>query len=254
MVSSELAVPPAASAAEPAALSPIQRTVAIFVRPASAWVGLREQAQWWFPLLVVMLVNLAGSSLTYHRAQLPTILESMEERVANGEMTAQQMEQIEGFYSGPTGLAITATVATLWGAILLFVMALLNWFAIGFVLGKPFRYRHALEVTSWSWLVSVPALALWMGLAWAKQSMRGVHVGFGILLPEPEAGDKMLRAFGVFLDWIGPFGIWQLAVSILGASALSGAPRKSVGWALAILFVITGLCAAALAALMPGAA
>jgi hypothetical protein len=99
----------------------------------------------------------------------------------------------------------------------------------------------------------VPALALWMGLAWAKQGMRGVHVGFGILLPEPEIGDKMLRALGVFLDWIGPFGIWQLAVSILGAAALSGAPRKSAGWALGVLFVVSGLCAAALAALMPGA-
>jgi hypothetical protein len=169
-------------------------------------------------------------------------------------MTAQQLEQIAGFYSGPAGLAITAAVATVWSAIMLFLMALLTWFTIGFVLGKPFRYRHALEVSAWSWLVSMPGIVLWMGLAWVRQSMRGVHIGFGILLPEPETGDKMLRALGVFLDWIGPFGIWQLAVSILGAAALTGAPRGSVGWALGILFVITGLCAAALAALMPGAA
>ena len=254
MVSSDIPVPPAASVAEPLTLSPIQRAVAMYVRPGSAWGGLREHAQWWFPLLLVMLVNLAGSTLTYHRAQLPTILEAMEEQVASGEMTSQQMEQIEGFYSGPMGLAITASVATVWSAILLFVMALLTWFAIGFVLGKPFRYRHALEVTASSWMVTVPALVLWMSLAWAKQSMRGVHIGFGILLPEAESGDKMLRALGVFLDWIGPFGIWQLAVSILGAAALTGAPRKSVGWALGILFVISGLCAAALAVLMPGGA
>jgi hypothetical protein len=245
---------PEAPAAAPARLSPLQRTIAIFVRPAAAWDGLKERAQWWFPLLVVLVLTLAGSALIYHRAQLPTILEAMEERVANGDMPPEQLDRIESFYNSPAGIAIMlGTTAVSLGA-LPFLIALLIWFAVGFVLGSPFRYRHALEVSTWSSLVTLPPVLLWDVLAWIRQSMRGVHVGFGVLLPEAGPGDKMLRAVGVFLDWIGPFGIWHVAVAVLGAAILSGAPRKSVAWALGILYLVSGLLAAALAAVIPGGA
>ena len=102
--------------------------------------------------------------------------------------------------------------------------------------------------------MSVPPVILWDALAWIRQSMHGVHVGFGVLLPDAGPEDKLLRALGVFLDWIGPFGIWHVAVAVLGAAYLSGAPRKSVAWALGALYVVSGLIAAGLAALIPGGA
>jgi len=254
MFPSDSPEPPAAPSAAPEHLSPIQRANAIYVRPAAAWDGLRERAQWWFPFLLVLILTLLGSALIYHRAQLPTILEAMEERVTNGEMTADQLDKIEGFYNGPAGVALMlGTTAVSLGA-LPFLVALLVWFAVGFVLGSPFRYRHALEVSAWSSLVTLPPVLLWDVLAWIRQGMRGVHVGFGVLVPEAAPDDKMLRALGVFLDWIGPFGIWHVAVAILGAAILSGAPRKSVAWALGTLYVVSGLLAAALAAVIPGGA
>ena len=254
MFPSDSPEPPAALAAAPADLSPIQRAIAIFFRPAAAWDGLKERAQWWIPLLVVLVLTLAGSALIYHRAQLPTILEAMEERVTNGDMTADQLDRIEAFYNGPAGVALMlGTTAVSLGA-LPFLVALLIWFAVGFVLGSPFRYRHALEVSTWSSILTLPPVLLWDVLAWIRQSMHGVHVGFGVLVPEAAPDDKMLRALGVFLDWIGPFGIWHVAVAVLGAAVLSGAPRKSVAWALGTLYLVSGLLAAALAAVIPGGA
>jgi len=250
--SAAAAAPAVGPATEPGSLSPLARAVAIFVRPAAAWGGLRERGQWWIPMLAVLLLTLLGSALLYHRAQLPTILDAMEERVSSGQMTAEQLQRIEDFYGGPAGLAITMGMTAVSLAAIPFIIALLVWFAIGFVLGSPFRYRQALEVATWSSLVSVPPLILTYVLAWIRQSMHGIHVGLGVLLPEAGADDKLLRALGVFLDWLGPFGIWHVAVAVLGAAALSGAPRKSVAWALGTLYAVCGLIAAGLAALIPG--
>ena len=80
--------PVGAPSAEPGSPSPIQRAIAIFVRPAAAWGGLRERSQWWIPMLGVLLVTLVGSVLIYHRAQIPTIMDAMEEKVSSGQMTA----------------------------------------------------------------------------------------------------------------------------------------------------------------------
>src|SRR5215813_7591843 len=101
------ALPAAAPSAEPGPSSAIERAIAIFVRPAAAWGGLGERAQWWIPMVAVLIVTLIGSVLIYHRAQIPTIIDAMEEKVSSGQMTAEQLQRIEDFYSGPVGVAIT---------------------------------------------------------------------------------------------------------------------------------------------------
>ena len=254
MLPSESPEAPATPAVASPTLSPLQRAIAIFLRPAAAWDGLTGRAQWWIPFLLVLIVLLAGAAITYQRVQLPTILDTMQERVSSGEMTQEQLQRIEDFYTGPAGLAVMLGSLALSFAVIPFVVALLIWFAVGFVLGSPFKYRHALEVGTWSSLVAIPQATLQYVLSWIHESARGVHVGFGVLLPEAGPDDRLLRALGVFLDWIGPFGIWHVVVAVLGAAALSGAPRKSVAWALGTLYLVSGLVGAGLAALVRGPA
>lgn len=243
-----------ASAPDAPSLPPLQRAIAIFARPADAWGGLRERGQWWFPLVLTLAVTAIGSLLLYQRAQLPTMLEALDNQVANGQMPAEQLEKIENFYAAPAGLAITVGIGTVSYGLIVLVMGLVVWFGMGFVLGKPFGYRLGLEVSAWSGLVTIPAFVITLFLAWFKQSYHGVHVGFGALLPEPDPPSKLINALGVFLDALGPFSIWHLAVAILGASALAGAPRKSVAWVLIGLYLAVTLFVSALAGLLaPGA-
>jgi hypothetical protein len=253
----ESSAPPetsSASAPDAPSLSLLQRTIAIFARPADAWGGLRERSQWWFPLVLTMVVSGTGSLVLYHRAQLPTMIEALETQVANGQMPAEQLEKIENFYSAPAGVAMTVGIGTLSYGLILLVMGLVVWFGVGFVLGKPFGYRLGLEVSAWAGLVTLPAYLVTLVLAWFKQSYHGVHVGFGALLPDPDPPSKMITALGAFLDALGPFSVWHLAVAILGASALAGAPRKSVAWVLIGLYLAITLFVSALAGLFaPGA-
>jgi hypothetical protein len=236
------------------ALSPPRRAIAIFTRPASAWVGLTEHAQWRFPMLAITLFSAATGALLHQRAILPMMLDTWDRQVASGQMSGEQADKMEQFFSGPAGTAISAGQQAIVVPIMTLVIGLLVWFGVGFVLGTRFRYRLALEVAAWSSLISIPGAVLTVILAWTRQTMQGVHIGFGVLLPETDTPSKLQSALGVILDALGPFSIWYVAVGILGAAALSGAPRKSVAWTLGALYVVMVLIAAALAALFaPGA-
>src|SRR5262245_92064 len=160
-----------------------QRTIAIFTRPAQAWAGLETRSQWWFPLVVMTLLNVGVTLLLHQRALLPMISEQWQREVDNGRMTTEQLDRMQAFMSSPAGIAITSVQQLIALPIVMLVVALVIWFGVGFVLGTNLKFRLALEVAAWSWFVTIPALVLTAVLAWMKETMR-VHVGFGALLPE----------------------------------------------------------------------
>src|SRR5206468_9313348 len=96
---------PAADADPAAAPAPSPslpaRAVAVFVRPTRAWDGLRERTQWWFPLLIFMLISIGSGILLYDRAILPAQEEQISRQVANGQMDPQQAERAETMMSNP---------------------------------------------------------------------------------------------------------------------------------------------------------
>ncbi|MFI5370165.1 MAG: YIP1 family protein [Candidatus Eisenbacteria bacterium] len=246
---------PTAPPAEPAdpGMSILERAVAVFVRPSQAWSGLRHQRQFWFPMLILFLGVTVFTFVLWERAYLPDASLGWRQAVDNGQMTQEQVEKIETNMSGIVPKTVSAISYGLIFAVFTLIGALGTWFGVGFILGTRLSYRLALEVTSWSGLVQVPALIVTGILAWSHESVKAVHLGLAVLLPDPETPNKMLMAAKVFLDAIGPFAIWALVVSILGASALSGAPRKSVAWVCIALTLVFAAFGAAMAAMLgPG--
>lgn len=230
-------VPAAGTAGGGPSLSVWQRAVTVFTRPAAAWSGLESRGQWWFPMLVMMLVNVSFSAALWNRAILPAQLEAMEERVASGQMEPQALDQAESMMRSPAGLAFAVVPWIVISPLINIIAALVIMFAIGFLLGGRLPFRMSLEVATWSGLVQIPGTVLTGFLAWAKESMEGVHVSLAALLPEPEKTDKLMRVVMAVLDGLGPFGIWLLVVMVLGASVLSGVPRKRVAWALGGIYL-----------------
>jgi hypothetical protein len=235
-------------AAEGASLSVWQRAVAIFTRPAAAWAGLERRSQWWFPLSIMIVVSAGFAALLHERALLPMIMESWEQAVADGRMTPAQVDRAESFMRGPIGMCMTIGQQVIFLPILMLLSALMVWFGVAFILGKKFRYRLAFEVVAWSMLVTIPAQLITAAIAWSKETMKGVHVGFGILVPDSDPPSKIGAALGFFLDAIGPLSLWYLAVVIIGAATLSGAPRKSTAWTVGGLYLVLVLFFAALTA------
>ncbi len=230
-------------------LSPLQRLVAIYARPASAWSGLRERAQFWFPMLIFAIANTVIMGAIYRRAFLPLITAQWESKVESGEMPAESYDRMVEMMSGPAGLGFFTVQQFIMSIVLLLGLALAIWFGMSFVLGHKMKYRWALEVAAWSSLISLPGVLLTGILAWVKEDFQAAHVGFGILLPPSETPSRLMTGLGVFLDGIGPLAIWYVAVLAIGASVMSGAPRKSSAWVIGGLYLLLLCFGAAMASL-----
>jgi hypothetical protein len=230
--------------------SPWARVGLLFARPARAWTGLNQRVQWWFPLLIVAVAYALALLTTYQKSYLPMITSSIEQRVAAEQMSADQAAQVERMYGSPGGMAIMTCILSLQYLLVVFVFSLLVWLGGAFVLGRPFRYRLALELTWWAELVRlVQVLADHAVAYFGGIELLHVHTGFGVLLPEPETPSKLITAAGRFLDMIGPLGLWYAAVLVLGLSALTGAPRKAAAFVGGGIYLIFALLLAALSGL-----
>ncbi len=227
----------------------LQRAVAIFVRPSQAWSGLEARSQWWFPTVVMLVCSGAWTAVMFPRAIAPMSIENMEAQVASGQMPPESLEAAQRMMLSPLGIGIGVVFQMLTMLVLLLVAAALIQFCVSFIIGVRFRFRMALEVTAWSWLTSLPSLLAVGALAWMKESLRGVHVGFGALLPEPETPSKLMHGLAAFLDSLGPLSLWPLVVTVLGVVALTGAARRSVAWVLGSLFLVLMMVQAVVGAL-----
>ena len=234
-------------------MSPMARAIAVFANPGNAWVGLKEKAQWWFPLMIMLVVSVGVTLLLHNRALVPMMIESWDQQVADGQMQESQVDGMIEFFESPAGMAVTAAQQAIGTPIMMLIVALVVWFGVGFVLGTKLPFRQAFEVATWSSLITIPAYLITTVLAWVRETMQGIHVGFGGLLPPMDEPTKFGVAIRSFLDALGPLSIWYLIVGIIGAAALSGAPRKSVAWVLGILYLAIAIFMSALAAMFaPG--
>src|SRR5258705_72827 len=96
-------VPSAAEAANP---SPFGRLVAVFASPARAWTGLATRPQWWFPLLVMVVCNIAFPPTLHERAIIPMITSKGDQMVDSGQMPGDRVEQMTPFFRSPAGMAM----------------------------------------------------------------------------------------------------------------------------------------------------
>lgn len=248
------ATPAAPTPGVPPTLSLPARLAAVFVRPARAWVGLERRGQWWFPLLLSVVVAVAGTALVYHLALLPAQLEQLERMVEAGQLPAEQYDGLAEGMASPGRVALSLAFVPLGVLFITLLVTLVPWIGAGFLLGRPFRFRDAWVVTCWAGLVTIPAQLLTFALGWVNESLTSVHIGFGALLPLAEPPSKLLTALASFLDQaVGPFAIWHFAVLALGTAALAGAPRKPALLALGGLWLVLWGVMAALGGLMsPG--
>src|SRR5262245_9711689 len=110
----------------------LQRTAAVFARPTHAWAGLRERVQWWFPMLVMMLIGGLFAAALHHRAILPMVSAQWRDQVANGQLSAEQVQRMETFFGSPAGLGISVGQQMLAQPIITLLIALVVWFGVGF--------------------------------------------------------------------------------------------------------------------------
>jgi Yip1 domain len=252
----EVTQSPSTAEAVPAAaetkMSPFTRAIATFTNPSGAMAGLRSQTQWWFPLLLILLFGALMMTVLYQRAIVPTNLEVYDQLVDQGVFSPEQAAQAEQQARGPQGFMQTLIGQVIFIPVILLILGAGIAFGVSFLLGTKLPFRQGFEVVLWANLIMLPAGILTGILAWTRESMRGIHLGPGVLVPMSDPPVKWEKFLGSFLDAFGPFELWTVWAVIIGASVLSGAPRKSVMWVIGGLYLLIRVLWAALAMLAPG--
>ncbi len=206
--------------------------------------GLQRRGQWWFPMVLGLVVSLAGFTLLYDRAIIPMQRAQLERQVQEQGAPPEMLERFDRSTQNVGIRAFSIGIGACVYVVFTLLLALLPWIAAGFVLGHRFTYRDAFVVTAWAGLVHIPAQVIAYALGWVNRTLQGQHLSLAVLLPTPDTPSKLLSGVAFFLDYgLGPFWLWWLAVMVLGTSALSGAPRRSVAWTmggiwLAVILVI----------------
>ena len=246
---------------EPPAASPspspsvFTRLLRIFTRPADAWEGIESGSRSWVPLLLIVAVEVAAMAATFERALLPDIFARWDDMVSAGRMEPAQVAMLqEGMTSNPAWRWSTIAAPVYGIPLVTLFTAVLLWAVIGFLLGGRLRFRHAWALAAWTGLVMIPFSLLRAGLAYAAESYQAVHLGLGVLVPDPETPSKGWTGVTAFLEALSPFTAWWLVVLVLGASRLSGLSRRKVAIALVATYLILAAGGALFAALFsPGA-
>jgi hypothetical protein len=242
--------PTSPAPAMPASLPWHARFTRIFLSPSTAFEGMQGTGRWWIPLLIVVLIEVALGLVCYHRVMVPDTLARMEQQVTSGEMPPEAFERVrEQFVESNSGMAVTLGIIAVAIPVIYLLQALVVWFGAGFVLGAKFRFPQALGVVAWAGLVGIPGSFVRYAYGWTQETLKGLHLGLGVLLPEPETPTKLLTGLTVFLDAISPFSAWYLFVVVLGTATLAQMPRRNVAWVLVTLYLAFVAFSAAVAAL-----
>ncbi|MFM7232805.1 MAG: YIP1 family protein [bacterium] len=220
-------------------LSLLERARRVVVSPGSAFSDGAPGRGWWFPVLIIVAVELALGALTYQRALVPDLLARWEDAVAAGRMEPEQFAEMERFFVGNrSAMWTTLGSVVIVMPVMMLVQALILWFGVAFLLGGRMRYGQALEVASWASLVMLPASLVRYLYGWFVESFEGLHLGLGVLLPIEATTHGWGRALVAFLDGLSPFAAWFLVVAVIGSCTVAGTARRATAWVVVALYLV----------------
>ena len=239
--------------AEPAALSPLQRIINIFVAPSTVFADLRRDTSWWaawvlisvFALLfmVAMAQKVGFEQITKNEiAASPKTMERLD------KLTPEQREQqlaISGkftkyfSYGAPVMILIIASILA--GVL----MATFN-----FGMGAEISFGAALAVVIWTWVPGIlksllGAISLYAGADPEAFNIRNpVATNLGFFLSRTD--HPVLYSLASSIDI---FAIWYIILMGMGFAAISKVKRGTATWTVAAWYIVITLVGAGWVAL-----
>ena len=201
--------------------------------------GLREHAQWWFPVLIVLVVAASTAGILHNRAIVPMVEDQWQDAVSNGQMPPEQEGQARGLLRQPRRARHLDRAD---GA--------------SFVAPDSVRRRRRGVVRSGlraGQEVRLPIVARGRVVGRARHHSRaGADDRDRVVQARPCAGCMPVSAScsptrtprpGCTRFWAscwmrsGRLSIWYVAILIIGAATLSGAPKRSTAWVIGGLYL-----------------
>jgi len=230
-----------------AGLSQIERVVDVFVAPSKTFKDILRSASCWMPLLLVFLFTFVWAysidkKVGYEAATEVQISKSSQQADMMAQLPPDQRAQRMELSAKITKYSTYASVV--FAIVIMLIEALIFWGVFNFGLGASTKFSQVFAVVAYSalprslmWLLS--AIVLAFGVGTENFDMRnpvGTNLGY-YLTDSP----KWLSTVGQFFD---VFGLWSLAVVIIGMAIISGKTKGQSAAVVLGLWVIVLLLAA----------
>lgn len=195
-------------------MNPLQKGIAIFTAPGSAFENLKLYPDWLLPFLLMMVASIVFAIST---SDLQVKLQS--EMINNNERIPEEMKEkllddmenktpmrrnIEA--AGYTVVFVGLSYLVASGALLLFG---------NFLFGGASTYKHIFSMYSWASLIVLAELVVKIPLMISKGSMQ-VFTSLALILDVSEARTPLFQ----FLNIFDIFTIWQLVVVATGVAII----------------------------------
>jgi hypothetical protein len=188
-------------------------------------------------LIVLMLYSFTSNAVLYDQMLKPQH-EEMQKQVADGKMTQQQADQAAQFMQNK-GLifAFGAASAVLITTIFVFGAPLVYWVVIKGALKYTGNYKKVLEVYGLSMIIGIVGMLVSIIMMNMMESMYAQPSGAFFLRESYDQGNFVHNLAAS----LNVFSVWQVAVTGIGLSAVSGKSRGAgigLAFGLWIIYVL----------------
>lgn len=236
---------------QPAGLSEPARVGNVFVAPTKTFLDIRRNAMWWLPFCLMLLVGFFFSYSVDKKVGFDAVSQKiidqtpmLSDRIASmtGPERATMMAQMATRTKYQTyGFSVFILV---WGLL----VAFLYWMTMNFVMGAQTKFKQVLAMWMYGALPGslkalLAACLLWAGVGTEGFDIKnpiGTNPGYYM----QDAGAALKGA----LQFFDVFGLWTLALMVIGLAAISGKTKGqaaivAVGWWSLGLILTTALAA-----------
>lgn len=226
--------PPEAPAPKP---SGFERIIGVLMSPSETFASIARQPDWIAPLVIIMIVALAGGILVAQRVDFGSaVREAMEER---GNVPQAQVDSAVKITSAVSKIA--AYCSPLLSVLILMIIAAVMLLAFR-LMGGEGDFRQAFSTTVYAWMPSVIKSIVVTIILAAKGEVSALdlatlvrsNLGFLVGLKEHPVLFALLTSVDIFT-------IWTLALFIIGFAYVSKFSKAKSAAIVITLFVIATL-------------
>ena len=192
----------------------------LITRPGEQFERMREKPAFWFPLVIVLILSVAGAYMLSEKTALSTDL--------------SEMPDAEAFQAAMKGIGI---IGGIFGFVIaLLISALIYWLIVKIGRGTT-NFVHMFSLSVFTYFIA--AIGQFIGglvIYYSNIDPTIAITSLSSIIPADEPLKSVLGVFDIFT-------IWSLALVALGLQKVGGISKKAAWTGVIILFVISILLA-----------
>ena len=215
----------------------LKRAGNIFLDPVKVFQDLREEKDWIFPLIVIIIASLLASFLVYDVISSPEYREEMQQEMAREmeeELSEEELQMIQE-QQNDSFIMLVTVISIFVGGLILFlfiylIFALFLWL-IGKFKGNEYPFSRTFSVAAYIGLVGSLGNILNGILIYLQRDLE-LEINLALIFPGLEG------TLGTIASYINIFGVWLVILLALAVSVFYEIKKRNSFILLFLLWAI----------------